>query len=167
MKTIMILRHAEAQRGGSASTDKKRKLTAKGRGDATKIGQFLDQQSIAAGYIESSTAKRARETTTLLAESAGLSLNINWNDNFYSGGPADYHQAIRQAPDEVDNILLVGHNPLVSRLVSGLCSSEGQYLVRMLQGTLVCMEHPAISWDQVEPGTARLQWMVTPEILNS
>lgn len=167
MKTIMLLRHAEAQRGGSASTDKKRTLTDLGRSDATKIGQFLDQQSIAVDYIESSTAKRARETISLIAESAGLSLNINWNDKFYSGGPADYHQAIREAPDRVNNILLVGHNPLVSRLISGLCSSGGQYLVRMPQGALVCIEHPAISWDQVELGTARLRWMVTPEILKN
>lgn len=165
MKTIMLLRHAEALRGGSASTDKERSLTASGRADATEIGQFLDQQSIAVDYIESSTAKRARETTTLIAERAGLSLDINWNDNFYSGSPTDYHQAIRQAPETVNNILLVGHNPLVSRLVSGLCSSGGQYLVRMPQGALVCIEHPAIRWDQVEPGTARLRWMVTPELM--
>ncbi len=166
MKTIMLLRHAKSSHDDSSLKDFDRPLAKRGRKDAPRMGTFIRQVDALPGHVESSPAKRARQTTELLIESAEIpSSIITWNENLYYGGARDYLAAIHNAPEDTDDILLVGHNPLMEETVSLLCNGEGSYTVRMPTAALVCIEHPAIEWKQVKAGTARFQWMMIPKLL--
>ena len=167
MKTIMLLRHAKSSHDDSSLKDFDRPLAKRGRKDAPRMGRFINQVDVLPGHIVSSPAKRAQQTTELLIESAELSSSvISWNENlYYGGGARDYLTAIHNAPGDTDDILLVGHNPLLEETVSLLCNGEGSYTVRMPTAALVCIEHPAIEWEQVKAGTARFQWMMIPKLL--
>ncbi|WP_165268626.1 SixA phosphatase family protein [Fodinibius halophilus] len=168
MKTIMLLRHAESSHAGPGVKDFDRSLAEKGQQDAPRLGTFIRQANTMPGYIESSPAKRARQTTELLIDTAGIdSAKVHWNKDLYYGGARDYLSVIQHAPEEIDHILLIGHNPLLEETVSIFCNGEGRYTARMPTGALVCIEHPAIKWEQVKAGTARFQWMMIPKILNN
>jgi phosphohistidine phosphatase len=166
MKSIMLMRHAKSSRD-SAGKDFDRPLAERGKEDVSRMGVFIKGVKASPGYIMSSPAKRTKQTVRLFTKTAGIGSSlINWNKDFYSGGTEDYLAAIQEAPDKTDNILLVGHNPLLEETVSLLCNKEGIYTVRMPTGSLVCIEHPAIKWKQVKSGTARIKWMIIPELLN-
>lgn len=165
MKTIMLMRHAQSSHG-VGKKDFDRSLAKQGSIDASRMGLFLKQAGVLPGYIEGSTAKRAQETVELLIKAADLSSDIvSWNEDLYYGGARDYLSVAQKASENTDRIMIVGHNPLLEETASLLCSGEGEYMARIPSGGLVCIEHPAIEWKQIKPGTARFRWMMIPELL--
>jgi len=163
----MLLRHAKSSHDDSSLKDFDRPLAERGRKDAPRMGKFVREVEALPGYIISSPAERARQTTLLFMESAGLDESLmSWNEDLYYGGARDYLHLIQKAPDEINDVLLVGHNPLIEETVSLLCNEQGFYTVRMPTAGLVCIEHPAIEWKQVKPGTARFKWMMIPKLLD-
>jgi phosphohistidine phosphatase len=166
MKTILLLRHAKSSHDDSSLKDIDRPLARQGRKDAPRIGAFVKDIDALPASIVSSTAKRAKQTTELFIEAAGMDSSlVTWNENLYYGGARDYLSAIQQASENIEGIMLVGHNPLMEETVSLLCNEEGAYTVRMPPAALICIEHPGIEWNQVKVGTARLKWMMTPKLL--
>lgn len=167
MKTILLLRHAKSSRSNTSLKDFDRPLTKRGRRDAPRVGSFVKEVGAVPASIISSPAKRAEQTVQLFANSAGIDSSlIQWDEDLYYGGARDYLSAIQHAPESAQEILLVGHNPLLEETVSLLCNGEGSYTVRISTATLVCIEHPAMVWKQVKVGSARLKWMMTAELLD-
>lgn len=166
MKTIMLLRHAKSSWDDSSLKDFDRPLAKRGRKDAPRMGRFVKEIEARPGLIISSPAKRAEQTVQLFSKSADIDLSmITWSEDLYYGGARDYLSTIQKAPEGVDDIMLVGHNPLLEETVSLLCNDGGGYAVRMPTAALVCIEHPAIEWTQVKAGTARIKWMMIPKLL--
>lgn len=166
MKTVMLLRHAKASHSGATQRDIDRTLTKVGRTDASQIGLFLKQVDSMPEHINSSPAERARQTIHHILEITGVDKQlVNWCDDLYYGGARDYFGMIHSAPEETDHMMIVGHNPLLEETVSLLCNGEGAYLSRISEGGLVCIEHPAVEWNQIKPGTARFRWMMTTDLL--
>lgn len=160
------MRHAQSSHGTGSQKDFDRPLAKQGSIDAARMGLFIKQAEVQPAYIEASTAKRVRETTDLLIKSADLSSDIiTWNKELYYGGARDYLSVVQKASDDTDRIMVVGHNPLLEETVSLLCNGEGEYLARIPSGGLICIEHPALKWEQIKPGTARFRWMMIPELL--
>ncbi len=166
MKTIMLMRHAQSSHGVGKHKDFDRPLAKQGSIDASRMGLFIKQTGVQPGYIEGSTAKRAQETIELLLKAGDLPSDVvSWNENLYYGGARDYLSVVQKASDDTDRIMIVGHNPLLEETVSLLCNGEGEYVARIPSGGLACIEHPAIKWEQIKPGTARFCWMMIPELL--
>lgn len=166
MKTIMLMRHAKSRHGGGKQKDFDRSLAKQGSIDASRMGLFIKKTGNLPVNIESSTAKRAQETAELFTKAANLTDEIiSWNEELYYGGARDYFSVVQKASDDVDCMMIIGHNPLLEETVSLLCDGEGEYVARMPSGGLVCLEHPAIKWNQIKPGTARFRWMMIPELL--
>ncbi len=168
MKTIMLLRHAKSSWDDSSLKDFDRPLAKRGKKDTLRMGRFTKDVKSLPGSIISSPAKRAEQTVQLFAKSADIDLSmITWSENLYYGGARDYLSAVQKAPEGVDDIMLVGHNPLLEETVSLLSNEGGGYTVRIPTAALVCLEHPAIEWGQVKPGTARIKWMMIPKLLKN
>lgn len=164
MKTIMLMRHAQSLRRADKDVD--RPLTEQGTVDASQMGLFVRKAGVLPLHIESSTAKRAQQTARAFVKAAGVSSDmISLNDELYFGGARNYVLTMQKAPAEVNHLMLIGHNPLLEETVSLLCNGEGAYVARIPEGGLVCIEHPAIKWEQLKPGTARFRWMMIPELL--
>lgn len=167
MKTILLLRHAKSSHNSSRVKDIDRPLTDRGKKEALRMGMFVKSIEGLPNYVMSSPAKRAKQTAQHFAKTASLDSDlINWNDELYYGGARNYLNVIQKAPSGIDDILILGHNPLLEETVSLLCDDEGVYIIRMVTSALVCIEHPAIEWNQIKPGTARIRWMITPDLIN-
>jgi phosphohistidine phosphatase len=166
MKNILLLRHAKSSWDDSSLKDFDRPLAKRGQKDAPRVGRFIRESKTVPATIISSPAQRAKQTAQLIAVEANLGTDaISWVEDLYYGGARDYLTAIQSAPEDAADIMLIGHNPLMEETVSLLCNGEGGYGVRMPTAALVCIEHPAIEWKQVKPGTARLKWMMIPKLL--
>jgi len=167
MKTILLLRHAKADKK-LAVKDFERSLTKQGRKDAPRMGHFIKEIGSLPDIIISSPAKRAKETCNLFVEAAAMDKAlIAWNDDLYYGGARNYLSIIQHASVDINNLMLVGHNPLMEETVSLLCNDEGAYGVRIPTAGLVCIEYPATSWKAVKPGAGHIKWMMTPKLIKN
>lgn len=166
MKQILLLRHAKSSWDDSSLKDFDRPLAKRGRDDAPRMGRFLKKIGYLPAHIVSSPAQRAKETIGLFLGAAGMDEEIVvWNEDLYYGSYRDYLQAVAEAPDDAERILLVGHNPKMEDAAGELCGGENGASIRMPTAALVCFEHPANRWEQVRPGTAQLKWMMIPKVL--
>ena len=71
MKTLLVLRHAKSSWNDSALKDHERPLNDRGKRDAPRMGQLLNDHKLTPDLIISSTAKRARKTAKKVADSCG------------------------------------------------------------------------------------------------
>ncbi|MFH5831430.1 SixA phosphatase family protein [Halalkalibaculum sp. DA3122] len=163
MKQILLLRHAKSSWEIPHLKDFDRPLAARGQKDAPRMGRFLKKTGYLPGLVISSPAERAKETTQLCLEAAGLDEDlITWNDNLYYGTAGDYLDAIQQVPKNIECIMLVGHNPKMEDIASSL---GGEANIRVPTAALICFEQPANRWDQIIPGHPQLKWIMIPKLL--
>jgi len=166
MKYILLLRHAKSSHNNAGIEDFDRPLTKQGSEDASSLGRYIKNIGYLPDQIISSTAKRARQTSYLFSKSSGVPKEqINWNDDFYNGSSFNYLKEIHECGKDFKTVMLVGHNPNIEETASLLCSEQQSYVVRMPPAALVCFEHPAVTWNQIKEGTARIKWMITPKLL--
>lgn len=166
MKQILLLRHAKSSWENDSLRDFDRPLAKRGRKDAPLVGVFLKNTDNLPQRTIASGAKRARQTTDLVLQSAGIKMDmVQWEDELYSGSAVTYLEHIQQTEHNVERLLVVGHNPKIEYTISLLCGSADHVVARMPTATLVCIEHPAEEWRKVVAGTARIGWMVTPKLL--
>lgn len=163
MKQVLLLRHAKSSWDDAQLKDIDRPLAARGKKDAPRMGTFLKQAGYLPGAVISSTAQRARETTELCLEAAGLDKDmITWNKDLYYGSSLDYLEAIQQAPEDTGRIMLVGHNPKMEEIAGALCGGAN---IRMPTAALVCFEQPANRWQQIARGLPQIKWMMIPKVV--
>lgn len=163
MKQILLLRHAKSSWDIPQLKDFDRPLSSRGKKDAPRMGTFIKKCEYLPGLVIASPAERAKETTNLCLDAAGLDEEIvNWNNNLYYGTAEDYLEAIKDAPDNIERIMLVGHNPKIEDLANAL---SGKANIRVPTAALMCFEQPANRWDQIRPGLPQLKWMVIPKLL--
>jgi phosphohistidine phosphatase len=118
VKTLLLMRHAEAHLEQDSQTDFDRTLTPDGEKMATQTGVILRQLGIPIHRILASAAPRALHTAQLVATQASPAAPLIALPELYAV-PADrLASAIlrHSCPDE-DSIMLVAHNPAISSLM--------------------------------------------------
>ena len=120
MKTLLVMRHAKSSWDENEIPDHDRPLNKRGKKDAPLMGSVLKQQGLLPDLILSSTAKRARATIELLSEGSSYNADVQWVESLYAAEPQAYIEALRQVPDEMGLVMVVGHNPGLEELVAML-----------------------------------------------
>lgn len=73
---------------------------------------------------------------------------------------------LKALPDDVAHVVLVGHNPGMEELVSGLCGATPEdVFVRMPTAALAHVTVDASHWSMVRWGAGQLRLLLTPKIL--
>ena len=123
LRTIWVLRHAQAQAEGS-SADLDRRLTAHGEAQASSLANAVatspELSSLtypSMGLI--SAAQRTLRTAQLAFPDLALR---DERRTYYQAGVDDWVDALRSCGE--DHVLVVGHNPTVANLVSWLSDEE-------------------------------------------
>jgi phosphohistidine phosphatase len=123
MKTLILQRHAKAEKDGD--DDLCRSLTPVGLSDADFQGETLRQQEIFPELILHSHATRAKQTAEIMAVKLELSQGYTVEDaNLYNCDSFELIAMIRNLPDDVDSILIVGHNPAIEIAADALGNSS-------------------------------------------
>ena len=117
MKALLLLRHAKTSWDDPTVYDILRPLSATGKYNVYQIGKFLKNTKLLPDLIISSSAKRAKDTSTLLAESTGYNDTIYVSELLYETSAIDYINVISKVSNNIDMVLLVGHNPILEHLI--------------------------------------------------
>ncbi len=166
MKQILLLRHAKSSWADEGVSDFDRPLAKRGLKDAPLLGKFVRKIGRKPGIIVSSPAKRAEQTALLFLEAARCNEEIlTWEKDLYFGSPSDYLKAIQRLPNNIESVLLVGHNPLMETVSSSLVGSSNKISLRMPTAAMVSVSSYSPSWEQINWGTCELNWMVIPKVL--
>ena len=131
-----LLRHGEALPAGNDG-DAARPLSPAGRRAVTQIGREFTRRSWRPDWICSSPLRRARETAAILLESVASGGDPEILDELLPDGePADLLAALT-ALAAAGHLVLVGHQPLLGRLVEHLVGGPERPLA---PATLVWIE---------------------------
>ena len=116
-KTLLILRHAKSSWKNEKLKDIDRPLKHRGEEDAVVIGKVLTMAELVPQVILSSPAERAKQTAELVAAEAKFKGGLTFVDSFYMGEPENYIKELKLLPDEIERVMVVGHNPGLEALL--------------------------------------------------
>jgi len=167
MKTILLLRHAKSDWGEPGLADFERPLNKRGLKDAPRMGEALALFDVIPAKIISSPARRARQTAELVAGACGYNQKlIQEETSFYGGDNSDLLTALQCLPDDVERVMLVGHNPTMEETAAMLvAANEKEGIVRLPTAGLVCLEVDITEWAALQPGQAVLSWFLIPRLV--
>ncbi len=113
-RTLVVVRHGRAE--AFAQEDHLRRLTDRGRREATAAGQWLADQGIVPTDAFVSSAARTRETWEAVVAASGTSARPRIEDAVYSADTDSALDVLRGAPAGAEVVLYVGHNPTAASL---------------------------------------------------
>jgi phosphohistidine phosphatase len=157
MKTLLVLRHAKADREEGSMTDHERPLTKKGVKAARRMGELLREKHLVPDLVLTSTAERARTTAELAAREAGYTPSVDLLAELYLAEPPAYLDALRRFGGEAERVLVVGHNPGIEALIFRLTGAAEH----MPTAALAECELPITSWTELDStvrGTLQNVW---------
>src|SRR6266516_4270537 len=162
MKSLLILRHAKSSWKHPELNDHDRPLNQRGKRDAPRMGELLQNEHLVPELIISSTAKRAFSTAKTVAKAAGYNGEITLNRSLYAAGPVAYVDVLRYLSNEYARVLMVGHNPGLEKLVKMLTGEEHT----MSTCSLVHVQLRINSWSEIEYKTrGKLLGIWQPRVL--
>lgn len=157
---LIILRHGDAgARITAPDIDNDRALTGKGKRDIRQVAKFLKAMKLDIGLVATSPLTRARETAGIIAKELDITREPEiWDELRPESETVPLFGRIEKVK-EGSTVLLVGHEPYLSALMSVLIS--GKKTTRI---TLKKAGAAKISMDSVSPRpSGRLKWLLTPK----
>jgi len=164
MKTLLVMRHAKSDWGSPSGDDHERSLADRGVKAARRMGRFLADAGPTPQLVISSTAVRARTTVELAVESGGWKCPIITRVDFYASDPDRVLDVVRETEDSVERLLIAGHEPTWSTLVTWLI---GGGRVGMPTAAVACLDLRNDRWIDLAPATCELRWLVTPKTMKT
>ncbi len=164
-RRLILIRHAKAEPSGS--TDAKRKLAPKGEADAVAAGAWLKQAGITSGVALVSPAKRAAQTWEQAAAQLSRAPRTVLDERIYAATVDDLLAVIHDAPPQTRTLLVVGHNPSVEALATGLDDGAGDKKAEKAMKAKYPTSGIAVlavdgSWSTLAPGGASLMSFAVP-----
>ncbi len=120
MKTLLLMRHAKSSWKFTDLKDQDRPLNKRGRNDAPLMGQLILDRELVPQRIISSTAVRARETAEILVDTLKFEGEVTYLDRLYMAESDDHIAVLRDLPDEVERVMIIGHHPGLEYLLQEL-----------------------------------------------
>jgi phosphohistidine phosphatase len=159
MKTLLLLRHAKSSWKEPGLDDHDRPLNKRGKHDAPQMGKLIRKLDLVPDLILCSTARRAIDTAQAVAEACGYEGEVETQRDLYLSDTACYLDILQHLPDEVDRVMLVGHNPDMEELLVLLTDNAES----MPTAALAQVELPISSWQELSEATdGRLKGLWTP-----
>ena len=157
-RRIVLLRHAKAD--WSSVPDTERPLAERGRKDAPAAGRWLAGTGILPDLTLCSPSVRTRETWKLVAHELPQRPKTVYEERLYEATLGDLIALLNETPDDIADLLLVGHNPGMQVLADALAGeAEGDVRSRLHRGfptSAVAVVAFTGSWKSVEHGAGRL-----------
>ncbi|WP_445523892.1 SixA phosphatase family protein [Streptomyces cyslabdanicus] len=158
-RRIVLFRHAKAD--WPQVTDHERPLAERGRTDAAVAGRRLADTGVPFDLALCSTATRTRETWKLAVHELPHRPKTVYEERVYDASPGELITVLNETPDDVRNLVLIGHNPGIRGLAEVLSgSAEEDARERMSRRGFPAAAFAVMSfdgsWKALEPGVATL-----------
>lgn len=170
MKTLYLLRHAKSSWDDRGLHDIDRPLKRRGKRDCRLVGAALLQMPFAVDAVFCSPAKRARMTVKRVLETVGQAqtasgqVQTEWqvDDDLYTFDATQVMHYIRWLDNNLERVLIVGHNPAFTELVNDLTD---EYLDNLPTCGFAEIQFDVKQWRQLAEGGGQLAALITPKML--
>ncbi|WP_031070877.1 SixA phosphatase family protein [Streptomyces sp. NRRL S-118] len=158
-RRLVLLRHGKAEWNDDA--DHERPLAERGRKDAPVAGRWLAGSGVTPDLALCSTAVRCRETWKLVVPELPERPRTAYDERIYDASPGELMAVLNEVSDEVENLVVVGHNPGMHALADALAGeADGDLPARLNRSgfptSAIAVLTFAGTWKNVEVGTGRL-----------
>ncbi len=167
MKRLYVLRHAKSAWDDPTLRDRDRPLAPRGRKAAKRMGKWARKHDVRPQLIVCSSAVRARETLHRMLHYLGEP-EVWFEVTLYAASAETLLARVHALPGEVDEAMVVGHNPGVMELVlllAGPGRLRDRAAVNVPTGALTVLELDVGAWEDAAPGAASLTRFVVPREL--
>ena len=162
-KTLIIMRHAKSSWDDPGLADYDRPLNKRGLRDASRMAQWLSESELIPDQVIASAACRANQTASIVTNELALETDILETRDLYLSDYDAYLEQVSYLPNNVETVLVIGHNPTMESLVY-LLSGES---VSMPTAAIAVIQLPIDTWsDQVTSASANLVKHVFPKSLD-
>src|SRR5260370_42359004 len=123
MKRLIVQRHAKSDWEAGATSDHERPLNERGRREAPSVGARLVELSAVPELALVSDATRTRETWDRIKGSFART-KMELEPSFYLAGLDAVRERVARVDDEIETVLVLGHNPGWEELASALAGKR-------------------------------------------
>jgi phosphohistidine phosphatase len=163
MKTLYLVRHAKSSWEESGLSDIDRPPTEQGIERTERVIRFLQKKEITADRILSSPAIRAYNTAVLVAKGIRYPKDkIIIDRKIYDGGYDKILDLICSTPDEINSLMIFGHNPAISLLADRFVHPGVDFLPTT--GT-VCIHFKTDQWKLIRSVEPVMDFIIFPKML--
>ena len=143
-KELFLVRHAKSSWDDPTISDHDRPLNERGYRNAPEMGRRLSDRGVSPDALISSTALRARTTARIIADSLGWpEERVVLDRALYHASATELQEYIGGLNDAHTSVMLFGHNPGMTSLVSHLF---GLALDNLPTCGVVYLQFSAESW---------------------
>ncbi len=152
MKRLTLMRHGNAKWNDPEVADFERPLNRRGTGEAEAMARRLMELALVPALIIASPAARARQTTDIVARELGVSpRHVRTEESLYLAQAEEILKVIRATGPRVPHLMIVGHNPGLSRAGQDLgVKYEAEDLAT---GAICTMTFDSRTWSGIAPAT--------------
>ena len=151
MKSLWLIRHAKSSWKFPNLGDNQRPLNKRGNRDALFMGKLLRKFGVQPDLILASTAIRAYETAGLIAkELHHAGEKVVADERLYLADMNDILNIIRSTNATVSKLIVVGHNPELTRLANAFTNFG---IEKIPTCGIVGVDFNVQSWKEIEAGT--------------
>lgn len=157
---LYLLRHGIAVERGTQGyrTDSARPLTDEGTQKMQEIARGMLNLGLDFDWILSSPYLRAKQTAEIVGEV--FEQKVDFSQSLAAEGSPEV--LIREINDKsLRSVLLVGHEPNMSELMSVLISGNANVVIDFRKGGLCRLSAPQLTYGRC----AQLRWLMTPKQL--
>jgi phosphohistidine phosphatase len=169
MKRLYLLRHAKSSWDDPTLADQDRPLAPRGRKAAKVMARHLRRNGISPELVLCSPSRRTRQTLKRIAPHLGKNAKVQIEPELYAASAATLLGKLQEVPDEVDSVMLIGHNPGIQDLALSLArtgSENAKVRSKFPTAALATLELNA-TWRELGPGSAELVSFAKPKDLSS
>jgi len=149
MKTLLVMRHAKSSWNDPQLDDHDRPLNQRGKHAAERMGELIENEHLLPDIILCSTAKRAQDTASLLAETSDYSGKIELRNDFYGAESDIFIRALQNLSDELQRVMIIGHNPELEMFILELIGHSES----LPTAALAHIELPIKHWQDMDAKT--------------
>lgn len=160
MKTLLLLRHAKSSWDDESLDDHDRPLNDRGKRDAPRMGQLLQNRGLLPALILCSTAVRARKTLKKVCQAAEYEGPHALRGELYLAPPEVYVGVLQGVAEPTETVMVIGHNPGLESLLTCLTGEMEHFPT----AALAVIELPIDRWQDLRlSATGRLIDLFRPK----
>lgn len=162
MKTLYLVRHAKSSWEEVGLADFDRPLNKRGKKNAHFMGKILKESGFSPDLILSSPAQRAKATAEILAEKLDYPLKkIVFDEEIYEASSAKLLQIIKNQENNIEKLLLVGHNPALTLLANQL--TQTVYVENIPTTGMFAVRWEVNTWANIQPNKTQFLFFDYPK----
>ncbi len=171
MRRLMLLRHGKS--GWPAGVpDHERPIAERGRRASRAMAHHMVASGLQPERVVVSPALRTRQTWEIVGQVFSPAPSVVFEPAIYEAEAARILTIVRGLPDEVERVLLVGHNPGLQDLALLLVGEGDAEAMARLKGKyptagLAVLDLPGKRWNDADEGRAILKRFDTPRSIET